>query len=353
MKCMKYVSLVECDNIYIVWLFLLRMSRVIFISKSVRNNFFKEVFSYSNFQSWKELYENLNVVRSVFEKYKDGKLTLPIELYNKLVFYLNNKDKTYFSKNIKIIDSNWGQREGGKSTYSMHKNIFIAGRKKGLSTILNKNNKFDVNSVELNNDLAYFIGLFIGDGFSNKYGRHHQIQFVGNKKDEYNFYADIICPYVFRTFNIQPKVIEIKDTNYIRINMHSKDLFLMLKERFGISPGRKSCTVLIPSIIVNSSTSILLSCIAGIYDAESCVFWDKRKKYLKPYPRIDLHMHNIDIIEQINNILVKEGIKTSLDRRFERVLIYGNENISYFLSKVHLRNPKHLSKLVEISIRNN
>lgn len=328
------------------------------MSKSMRNAFFEKVFISYKCKSWKELYKELKISRSVFEKYREGKLTLPLELYNKLSILFDTKTKNTISENTKIIDSNWGQVKGGKSAYSLNKDIFDKGRIKGLSKIIEKrglemlNSKFDIDT-NLDNNLSYFIGLFIGDGFSNKYGKYYLTQFVGNKKDEYPYYNELICPYIIQTFNIKPQIKEFKDANYIRVNSYSKDLFLMITKRFNIQAGRKSYTVSIPEIIINHSSEILLSCIAGIYDAEGCVFWDKRKKYLQPYPRIDLHMINPSIIKQINNILVREGIKTSISGDYERILVYGKSNISYFLSKVHLRNPKHLSKLAEFSIGNN
>ena len=329
------------------------MLRIIFLSKSARNLFFDKVLFYYKYKNWVELYKKLDIPRSVFDKYRHGELTLPLELYNKMASLFDNKTKSYFLINIKSVDSNWGQREGGKSAYIINKEVFNKGIIKGLIKIREKINngmskKFDIN-LNLDNNLSYFIGLFIGDGFSNKYGKYHLTQFVGNKKEEYYFYNDLICPYINQTFNVRPQIKEFVGANYIRINIYSKDLFLMITERFNIAAGKKSYTVLIPEIIVKSSSETLLSCIAGIYDAEGCIFWDKRKKYLQPYPRIDLHMINPSIIKQINDILVKEGIKTSISGNYERILIYGKKNISDFLKKVPIKNPKHLSKLGEIT----
>ncbi|MBX4196424.1 hypothetical protein KW805_02455 [Candidatus Pacearchaeota archaeon] len=320
--------------------------RIIFKSKSIRDVFFKQVLASYNYEFWSDLYRKLRIRRSLFEKYRSGKLTISSDFYSILSRNFDHKLTVYFSKKIKLIDSNWGNILGGSITYKKYPRFFKEGRKKGLSKILKKYPIFDIN-IPLDSNLSYFLGLFIGDGFSNKYGRYYLTQFVGHAS-EYDYYNRIICPYMSHTFNAEPTIIKSKEGNFIRVNTYSKDLFLMLTKRFKISPGRKSRNVLIPSLIESSQSDVLLSCIAGIYDAECCVFWDKRKNYSEPYPRIDLHMNNPNLLRQINLILKEHSINSTLSKNIDRILIYGKNNIGDFLSKIQLRNPKHLLKLESI-----
>ena len=55
-------------------------------------------------------------------------------------------------------------------------------------------------------------------------------------------------------------------------------------------------------------------------------------------------MHNVRIINQIKEILESQGIRSSLNKKQDRLLFYG-ETVTEFLNLVPIRNPKHLNKL--------
>ena len=295
-------------------------------------------------KTWKDFYTFFKVPRSVFDKYRSGYLTLPEGLFIVFNNNLSSEKRRYYLSRINYISDNWGKIKGGKVTYSLHKDIFDRGRVLGLKKISNDRSLRDNIPLdkELNEGLSYFLGLFIGDGFTNVYNNRYIIQFTGNWTKELNFYEGYVSTLVNNLFSLKPYIRRDKLSNAIRFNFFSKDLYFLITERFGISAGRKSYFVLIPDEIINSSKDILFSCIAGIYDAECCVFLDKRKKYNEPYPRIDLHMINPGIIQQIGKILRDEGVSISFDRKFTKLSIYGKRNIIYFLDKVKLRNPKNI-----------
>jgi len=319
--------------------------RISFIDENSRRLFFDEVYSFYKVSSWKNIYSNLSISRSVFEKYKSGYLTMPYSLYLVLISKFSNGFQQKFLNYVKILDSNWGSVKGGKVTYSKNKKLFDKGRQKAINVIKEKAITFDIN-MPLNRDLAYFIGLFVGDGFTNKYGFHYIFQFVGHKQ-ELGFYKNEVIPMAKKLFNITPSLREDKMGNFIRVDYYSSCLFRLTTERFKINRGVKSRTVLIPEEILNGERRYLLAFIAGVYDAECCIFFDKRKKYQKPYPRIDLHMANLGILNQIKTILDEELIVSNVFIKNSRLLIYGDDNIRRFLKKVPIRNPKHVNKLKE------
>lgn len=320
-------------------------NRISFNSEKTRDLFFQECLQSSNFDNWNKLAHFLKIRRNMLSNYRAGKLTFPENFYIKLIEHFSNKNKIFFSENIHFLDSNWGKIKGGKITYQNHKNIFDAGRRKAINTVRKRSHKFNINLL-LTKELAYFIGLFIGDGFTNKYGKYHLTQFTGSK-EERQFYETLISDYCKNLFNLLPKIREDKMGNFIRINFYSIDLFELITKRFLLSPGRKSRTVLIPEEILKSESSIVKSCISGLYDAEGCIFFDKRKSYKKPYPRIDLHMCNLDLLKQIYSLLSQFGIKCSLVTLKDnlRVIIYGEEQAKKFIKKIGFSNPKHLEKL--------
>lgn len=326
-------------------------SRFSFNSPEARNKFFNLVLQESIFSTWKEVYLNLGLNRGVFNDYKSGRLTIPSSVFHALLFNFNNSKKKFFISQCSILEEGWGRIKAGKITYNKHKEIFEKGRRKGLAKMKNKVHHFDIN-LPVSNKLSYFIGLFIGEGFTNHYGRYHLTQFTGHVLEE-KFYREIISRYSLSLFGLEPFIRRDPVKNAIRVNYYSKDLFLLLTKRFGIPRGRKSRTVLIPKIILSSSEEILLSCISGIYDAEGCVFIDKRKVYSKPYPRIDLHMENLRIMRQISLVFNKVELKHVISSDGKRILIYGFSDISNFLKKVHLLNSKHLEKLQSLGFTNN
>lgn len=320
------------------------MKRIYFESKKIRKTFFEKVLEFNHIDKWNDFIIKFNVPRKTLDSYKNGRLTIPYELYKKITINFHRDLVTFFEKNILYRNSNWGRVKGGISTYSKHKEIFQNGRKK--ATLIRRESIINIDiNILLNKELSYFIGLFIGDGFTNKYGRYYLIQFTGDKRKEKFYYSEIISKISKELFNYTPIIKEEHDTNALRVNFYSLYLFKLITERFKIKAGRKSKEVLIPQEIFNSSEEILLACIAGIYDAEGCFYYDKRKYYKTPYPAIALHMNNPQLIKQISDIFIKTKIKHSFTKNYSTLYIYGKSNIKSFLSKINLLNPKYKSKI--------
>jgi len=338
-RCTKHLNILE--------FFSVMEKRVSFKSKKTRDLFFKNVLGIHKFNRWKDLILKFKIPRKTLEGYRNGRLTLPETFYNQIIPGFDEESLIYFKKNIFYLDSNWGRVKGGRITYSKYKKIFDKGRIKGMKFI-NKNRvripRFDTN-LFLSKELSYFIGLFIGDGFTNKYWEYYLTQFTGDKNKEKVYYEKIISPISEKLFGFLPKIKEEIKTNTLRVNFYSKDLFLLITNRFKIKTGRKSKTVLIPEEILNSNEDILLSCIAGIYDAEGCFYFDNRKSYKFPYPAIALHMNNPQLIQQISNIFLRNKIKHSYTSNYSTLYIYGKEDVSLFLSKIKLLNPKYTPKI--------
>ncbi len=319
-------------------------NRVYFNSKKARDMFFRKCLESSNLRTWGQMAKFLKIRRSTLSNYRNGKITLSEVFYTKLSIKLNKEDKEDLYKNISFLEDNWGRIKAGKITYSKYKSIFDKGRKKSIETIYKKAQRFM--NIHLNDELAYFIGLFIGDGFTNKYHQYYLIQFIGHKKEK-QFYETTFSNYCKKLFQINPKIREEKLGNVIRINLYSVALFNLITKRFQISAGRKSRTVLIPKEILNSDPAIIKSCIRGLYDAEGCVFFDKRVFYKNPYPRIDLHMNNLELLKQVYAILNKFEIKCSLGTTGKnlRVIIYGEDQVKKFVKEIGFSNSKHLERL--------
>jgi hypothetical protein len=323
------------------------MKRVIFDSFVERQLFFDEIFHFLNAKTWSEVYSYFNVPKSVFEKYRFGHLTIPEELFTRFLLCLSHARVSHFSAKLTYLDDNWGKAKGGKVTYSKYREIFDKGRLIGISKFKRKvSSKYKINQdLLLNKDLAYFMGLFIAEGFTNIYGRHYQTQLIGHWSEESEFYKELVSDIVLKLFGITPYIRKEKFSDTIRFNLISKDLFFLITNRFKISAGKKSYSVLIPEEIVNSTKDNLICCISGIFDGEACFFVDRRDLYKNPYPRIDLHMNNPGIIKQISEIFNKCGIEHNFTKDYSRIQIYGDKKVRAFLNNVGFSNPKHLKKV--------
>ena len=58
------------------------MVRIYFKDKNIRNKFFKDLIRCSNLKTWKELRNKFNIPRTNLENYKNGKLTIPKNVYD-------------------------------------------------------------------------------------------------------------------------------------------------------------------------------------------------------------------------------------------------------------------------------
>tara|TARA_Y100000310_G_scaffold332782_1_gene409006 strand:+ start:786 stop:1682 length:897 start_codon:yes stop_codon:yes gene_type:complete len=292
---------------------------------------------------WKELSEKLNINRKVLGQYRKGSLTLPYETFKKLILNFSREDRDYFENNIDLLDSNWGMVKGGIAAYGKNKEFFEKGRQKAIKKAKDQILKFDIN-MPLSEDLSYFIGLFIGDGFTNKYQRAYITQFTGQYSEELDYYKGYISNLGNGLFEIVPRIRKDNACDCVRVTYCSKYLYNLIVERFKISPGRKSYDVLIPDEIMASNDANIFACIAGLYDAEGCFYFVNRKNYKKPYPILEFHINNPNLVRQISNFLINKNISNSSWKN-KRIVIYGRENIMIFFKKVNVRNPKLLRKV--------
>jgi len=190
--------------------------------------------------------------------------------------------------------------------------------------------------------------LFIGDGFTNKYGGSYLTQFTGDKNKEISYYEKTVSNISKNLFGLSPNIRGEKRSNTLRVNFYSKSLYFLITKRFKILAGRKTYDVLIPKEILDSSKELILACVAGIYDAEGSLYFDKRSKYRKEYPVIGLNMNNKGLLKQLSNIFDKNQIPYSISGDFSKLYTYGSTNVKKFLMKVKLLNMKYPDRFKKV-----
>lgn len=163
--------------------------------------------------------------------------------------------------------------------------------KNGLEDILNKFPNYT-------QELFYFLGLFIGDGFVNINGNSHDIYLsIGKEEDDLANFYDTLTQKVF-----DRKCIHIhKDKENTRRFTH-KELALLLQDEIGTTAYNKR----IPEWIKQATYSLRYAFLQGYLDSDGSVFYDNGKV------RVNFTSVNLELLEDIQDILFSLKIKNSI-----------------------------------------
>ena len=163
--------------------------------------------------------------------------------------------------------------------------------KNGLEDILNKFPNYT-------QELFYFLGLFIGDGFVNINNNSHDIylSICKSENDLANFYDTLIQKVFDR------KCIHVhKDKENTRRFTH-KELALLLQDEIGTTAYNKR----IPEWIKQATYSLRYAFLQGYLDSDGSVFYDNGKV------RVNFTSVNLELLEDIQDILFSLKIKNSI-----------------------------------------
>lgn len=118
--------------------------------------------------------------------------------------------------------------------------------------------------MQINRDLAYLIGFFIGDGnLSNNY----LIRATTKNKE----FAQFISTLFYKLFNKKPNIYFDRYNNSFVVYTCSKDIWSFFVDDLKIPFGTKSRIVEIPRRIMKSDLDIKTAFVSGLYDAEASV----------------------------------------------------------------------------------
>lgn len=122
--------------------------------------------------------------------------------------------------------------------------------------------------LELNDDLAYFIGLILSDGHLRK--NEAGIEFVQIDNEIGNKIADEFINLSKKIFGYEPKKYEEKRGNCNRYLIYNKDIYDFLVS-IGCPVGNKSKTLIIPEIVAKSPRSVIFSFLGGLLEGDGCL----------------------------------------------------------------------------------
>src|SRR3989344_2627853 len=154
--------------------------------------------------------------------------------------------------------------------------------------------------IALNSEICEFVGAFIGDGYLGKYRNVYTVGISGDKKLDEDYLKNYLLPLIKRNFPFtNPKLYYRTDENTLMLKMYSKQLYSFFRN-LGFIDGKKAHSVTIPQPILNNRV-FMRAVVRGIFDTDGCVFFDKRKGYRRPYPRITLQVASIPLVTQLAN----------------------------------------------------
>ena len=265
--------------------------RVKFSEKQDLIDFFKTIQNTCE-KSWKEIYSELDTKRYSFDRYKSGESSIPKEIFDKLIQFLDEAEKKEINKKIERLGDNWGRSLGGKKAILINEKKFEEGRKKGLERIRRikvkkeKEYKNTLAEIKISEEICELAGAFIGDGFFNCYNnKNYQMEFTGDKLLDLEYHREVISNILKKYFpnaKVHIYVVELK--GYLRTRIYSKEVFCFLRDFLEFIPGKKCHSIKIPNKIINSPLKYLYATIRGIFDTDGGVYFDKRNMYSKNYP---------------------------------------------------------------------
>ncbi len=304
--------------------------------------FLKFVINRLGYLSLRKLPDNLGFSYSAFKSYYQEKCLMPKFLVEKLCslskININELDISY-------LPSNWGEKKGGKiGIYNMmekHKSKLTEWRIKGGRNSSIKSIK-KIKHPELNEDLAEFIGVYLGDGTLTKYF----IRVSGDYRYDLPYF-NYLSKLTFRLFGVNPTVYKEKNRNTAYLAIFSKELCSFLNKKYSINFGNKiKNKTQIPEKILQSR-KLSTACLRGLIDTDGSVSRRGRKG---SQFCIQFTSHNIGLLNQVNEIGKNLKIFTYFTgnnigtNKWENILRYfkiaGSSNLKHIV-RFHLRNYKN------------
>lgn len=190
--------------------------------------------------------------------------------------------------------------------------------------------------------LAYFLGYFLGDGYTSAAG-NRIIGMSCHSIDEEHFCRMILVPLITKLFGIRPSVHK-KNQNAFAITFVSKKVLSYLTSEISIPLGQAKKTV--PGWVAQSSMKTKVAFIRGLFDADGSLIFSRKTYPKEIYPSLELKSVDHDILEWVAGVLLELGFRVSLGRSVEIwvLRINGREMLTRWMKKIGTENLKHTSK---------
>jgi len=205
-------------------------------------------------------------------------------------------------------------------------------------------NYYMLDKISLDEDMAEFCGVIMGDGNIWTNGRRYEVTITGSPKDRP--YMDFLEGLVKR--KITKPYYRIRGRG-LRLTIYSKKFFMFLTQDLGMESGIRKSRGGIPSAI---SADERLACrfIRGFFDTDGSVFTSK-KPGIPDYPTIEITNENKMILFQIIGILETNGITTTFRNSNSgtcKLALHGKKMMVGWFRLIGSSHPRKLAKMESI-----
>lgn len=278
--------------------------------------------------------KELKVSYSSMKKYRNERLLMPLNVAS---FLSEKSDVNWKNFNFKeVLEDNWGWVKGGKIGYNRMSKKYSkklkfwrskGGRNCNIKHpfMLAGRNVKNIKFPKIDEKLAEFIGICLGDGTLTKY--FLRISFDSRYEAPYAKYVSSLCQKLFR---IKPVLRKEKNKNLMYIELSSVKACKFLNINCHLPFGDKiKNEAKIPDFIFKSK-NLTISCLRGLIDTDGSVrdyvyFSSHDNPLLKQVEEIG---KNLGIFTSGNDTLIGTGVWSKVIRYFR---IIGSSNLKHIV----------------------
>lgn len=309
------------------------MERIKF-KKNYQRKFISEVCKKSSL-NLKQLSQKININYNTFKNYYQEKHLIPRDLVLVLSdFGKINKDTLPIEK---IYPKNWGASKGGKkgikTLLKKYKKEMPQWRRKG-GKISGGNNKKNIRKPPIDESLAEFVGIYLGDGTLTKYF----VRISGDSRYDLPYFK-YLKNLVKKLFGIEPK-ISITKKDLLNLTISSKEVCDFLHKEMGLPYGDKiKNKTKIPHQILKNII-LFNSCLRGLIDTDG--FVGKSNNRLK----VVFTSHNKTLLKQIVSLDQSLGYFNKFYGK-SNLEISSKSKITNYLNTIGSSNLRHIIRIKE------
>ncbi len=204
----------------------------------------------------------------------------------------------------------------------------------------------------LTEDLAYFMGVHVGDGYMSiqkrKSAIDYRIEYNGHAVNEKAWYKHFLKPLIKKLFNKNVPVCTSR-VKCVMIGFRSKAILTFLNSTCGIQLSPKK-NIDVPEIIKKSKNSIKAAFLRGLVDTDGSLVFKKKGKR----PTVDIATGSISLFNSVQKLLddlkieyypnTYHGIRKRTHTTLYKVQINGKPRLRKWMKIIGFSSYNHLTK---------
>lgn len=205
---------------------------------------------------------------------------------------------------------------------------------------------------ELDSDLGEFVGVLLGDGSVGRYecraGKKIKIQYrvkvTGDATEDLPYFKDFLFPLMTRLFGKEPILRFKRKERTMELAYFGKELYEFLIG-LGLASSPKRNRAIIPPFIFDKNLEVHF--LRGLFDTDGCLVFDKQRRDVHYYPRIEIKMLPCPMRDQLLSILSKLGFRYIISAQPNeslRIQMNGRKIVKKWIDVVRFNNQKHITK---------